>query len=250
MNLRQCVMARFKIVTYIELYKGKEFMVKCNEFGTTAMCLCLDDSLSSFGHIAVTDLWFGTVKSAVELMYHNGLYSTMLEKTAHKLYPRHLLNVQLQAVKFLDLQKKLFIATSSTDIPGPPCQIKHYGKISRLMIAYQYLESAAGIDIYNHVQTGSLGSADVWQTRNLIHSQFTGILGFMFTNSYLLIDYFKKLPPKHVDFKKNLANHWLLMILMHRLDVIKIQIKWPVLTLCKRLQQKLNGSKNLDFLLA
>lgn len=155
-------------------------MAKCNEFGTTATCLCLTDSLSSFGCTAITYLWFGTVKSAVQLMYHNGLYSTMLEKTAHKLYPRHLLNVQLQAVKFLDLQKKPFIATSSTDIPGPPHQIKHYGKISRLMIACQYLESAAGIDIYNHVQTGSLGSVDVWQTKNPIHSQFTGILGFVY----------------------------------------------------------------------
>lgn len=55
MNLRQCVMARFKTVTHTELHKGKEFMVKCNEFGTTATCLCLTDSLSSFGRIAIAD---------------------------------------------------------------------------------------------------------------------------------------------------------------------------------------------------
>ena len=47
----------------------------------------------------------------------------------------------------------------------------------------QYLESAAGIDIHNHVQTGSLGYQDVWQTKNPIHYQFAGILGFICTNS-------------------------------------------------------------------
>ena len=57
----------------------------------------------------------------------------------------------------------------------------------------QYLESAAGINIYNHKRTGLLGYEDVSQTKNPIHHQFTGILGLIFTNSYLAMNYFKKL---------------------------------------------------------
>ena len=68
------------------------------------------------------------------------------------------------------------------------------------------MESAARINIHNHVQIGLLGYEDVWQIKNHIYYQFVGILGFIFTNLYLAMNYFKKLSAKHVDFKSNLVN--------------------------------------------
>lgn len=219
---------RSKIVTHMELYEGKGYMATkehVKELGaTTATCLRLTESLKGSGRVVIADSWFGSVKSAVQLMNQNGLYSILLVKTAHKLYPRQLLSrtnltrgkwvsatneidgVELQAVKFLDLQEKQFISTSSCSIPGPPRNTKHCGKVARPLVAFQYLESAAGIDIHNHVRTGSLGLEDVWHTKNPIHRQFAGILGFLFTNAYLAYNYFRKTSIKHVDFKIKLAN--------------------------------------------
>lgn len=93
--------------------------------------------------------------------------------------------MKLQAVKFLDLKEKQFICTCLTDTSGPPRNTKHSGEVSRPLVAFHYLESAAGIDIHNHFRTGSLGLEDVWKTKNPIHRQFAGILGFIFSNAYL-----------------------------------------------------------------
>ena len=64
----------------------------------------------------------------------------------------------------------------------------------------------AGIDIHNHVRTGSLGYEDIWHTRNAIHRQFAGITGFLFTNAYSAKNYFQRKNIKHVDFKMVLSN--------------------------------------------
>ena len=45
-----------------------------NELGaTTSTCLRVTDSFKGSGHIVNADSWFGSVKSAVQLMNHNGL---------------------------------------------------------------------------------------------------------------------------------------------------------------------------------
>ena len=119
----------------------------------------------------------------------------------------------------------------------------------------QYLESAAGINIYNHKRTGLLGYEDVSQTKNPIHHQFTGILGVMFTNSYLAMNYFKKLSLSMFISKRICLNKWLFTILMRRLEVVKILIKykcktkWPVLVHCKSLHKGQQKQKNSNKLL-
>ena len=103
---------------------------------------------------------------------------------------------------------KQFISTCSASTDGPPRATKHCGLISRPQVAYDYLRYSAGIDVHNHVRTGSLGLEDVWRTASPHTRQFTGVLGFVFTNSYLAMKYFKKggVPVKHVEFKMDLAN--------------------------------------------
>ena len=150
----------------------------------------------------------------------------MLVKTAHKNYPQSTVlaspenrggwtsangimeDVQLLAVKFKDLQMKQFISTCSASTDGPPRATKHCGLISRPQVAYDYLKHAAGIDIHNHVRTGSLGLEDVWRTVSPHTRQFAGVLGFIFTNSYLAMKYFQRKDTdlKHADFKMELAN--------------------------------------------
>ena len=73
---------------------------------------------------------------------------------------------------------------------------------------------AAGIDIRNHIRTGSLGIEDVWHTRNYIHRQFGGIIGFAFTNAYLAAKFFSVqktcsgsgVVGEHTAFKIKLCN--------------------------------------------
>ena len=217
-----------KIVLHLELYRGKEIMQHAEhvrELGaTTACCLRMTKAWSYSGKIVVADSWFGSVKSAVNLLNRNGLHSIMLVKTAHRDYPKDLLatpnrgewnsatatidDVDLLAVKFMDLQEKQFISTCSTSSVGPPRQTKHHGEVPRPQIAYDYLSYAAGIDIHNHVRTGSLGFEDVWSTKSPQHRQFAGIIGFLFSNAYLAQKYFKPNSRmlKHADFKLKLAN--------------------------------------------
>lgn len=171
----------------------------------------------------IADSWFGSVKSAIKLYNINGLYSNMLVKTAHVNYPRFLLGtpkrgswnsataeidgVELLAVKFMDLKEKQFVSTCSSSAAGEPRVTKHCGLIQRPQVAVDYLKYAAGIDIHNHVRTGSLGLEDVWGTKSPLQRQLAGILGFIFTNSYLAMKYFgNNKDMKHVDFKKALAN--------------------------------------------
>ena len=235
---------RSKIVTHMELYEGKEFMAKkqfVDELGATAAtCLRLTESYKASGRMVIADSWFGSVKSAIELWLRNGLYSIMLVKTAHKNYPKELLaesklgrgkwnsahaeidGVKMLAVKFLDLQDKQFIGTCSSDLPGPPRKTKHCGEITRPIIAFDYLESAAGIDIHNHVRTGSKGFEDVWMTKNPILRQFAGIMGFVFANAFLAMKYFGKYTGKHVDFKEMLANE---MIMFEDIESANIQTR-------------------------
>ena len=129
--------ARTNIVVRLELNEGRQRMQEKEfvpEYGaTTATVLRLTKHVQGTGRTIIADSWFGSVKSAAELM-KVGLYSIMLVKTAHKNYPRELLNetelergewvayagthdgINLQAVSFMDLKKKQFISTCSTSL--------------------------------------------------------------------------------------------------------------------------------------
>ena len=146
--------ARSKIVLNLELYEGKNLMASKDHVdrvgATTAACLRLTDPWKGSGRIVVGDSWFGSVKSARELLETNGLYSIMLVKTAYKDYPRLLLrektlnnrgewnsvsgkvnDIKMMAVLFKDLQEKQFISTCSTSLEGNPRKTKHHGLIKR-----------------------------------------------------------------------------------------------------------------------
>ena len=83
--------------------------------------------------------------------------------------------------------------------------------MSHLKVAELYVTHATSIDIQYHVRTGSLGLEDVILTRSPHIRQFTEILGFLFTNSYLAYKYFKPNQSKleHVAFKIASANQLL-----------------------------------------
>ena len=180
--------------------------------------------LSGSGRIVVGDSWFGSIKTGVELWNINGLYSNLLVKTAHKKYPRMLLQesdiergqwvcataeidgVKLMATRFLDLQEKLFIPSCSSCLDGPPRATKYHRDVPRPMVAYDFLSSSASIDIHNHFRTGSTGLEDAWQTKNANMRQVAGAIGFLFTNAYLAYHHFQKSQIKHSDFKVKLAN--------------------------------------------
>ena len=122
-------------------------------------------------------------------------------------------DVKMLAVLFKDLKEKQFIASCSTDLNGEPRVTKHHGNIARPKVAETYLKMAAGIDIHNHIRTGSASWEDVWKTKSYIHRQFAGITGFIFTNTFLAINYFNNFKVDitgvsgiHTSFKMKLAN--------------------------------------------
>ena len=105
-------------------------------------------------------------------------------------------------------EKKEFISTCSTALPGKPHKTKHQGFVQRPQVAEAYLKSPASIDVHNHVRTGSLGLEDVWQTKDPHKHQFTGITGFIFTNSYLAYRFFTKNMMEHRQLKKTQQMQW------------------------------------------
>ena len=122
----------------------------------------------------------------------------------------------MMAVLFKDLQEKQFISTCSTSLEGKPRDTKHHGKIKRPKVAEQYLQMAAGIDIHNHVRTGSFGLEDVWSTKDYNQRQFAGVLGFAFSNTFLAATYFTQgsqnksiSKTRHINFKIKLANQFI-----------------------------------------
>ena len=227
MKLKTVSDASTHIVLHMELHEPKEDMADkeyVKEYGATAACcLRITAPWKGSGRIVVGDSWFGSVKTCVQLFNINGLYSNLIVKTAHKKYPREMLRekeiergqwvsvlgevdgVKLLATRFIDLQEKLFIASCSTDLDGPPRQTKHHGKIARPQVAYDYLSASASIDIHNHFRTGSTALEDAWQTKNAHMRQVAGVLGFLFTNGYLAYRHFAT-SIKHSKFKINLAN--------------------------------------------
>ena len=116
--------------------------------------------------------------------------------------------MKLQAVSFQDIKKKQFIYTCSTILLGSPRKTKHLGEVSRPKVAEFYLNHAAAIDIHNHIRTGSMGLEDAILTKSPHIRQFTGILGFLFTNAYLAYRYFKpnRSSLGHVNFKMARSN--------------------------------------------
>ena len=220
--------ASTNIVLHMELHEPKEDMANkdyVDEYGATTACsLRLTSYWKGTGRIVIGDSWFGSVKTCSELHKINGLYSIMLVKTAHKLYPRFLLRevnlqrgewtsligevdgLKVMATRFLDLKEKMFISSCSTDLDGPPRKTKYHGLIPRPQVAYDYLKSSASIDIHNHFRTGSTGLEDSWLTKSAHLRQLAGVLGFLFTNSFLAYRHFRKSTMKHSIFKMKLAN--------------------------------------------
>ena len=175
--------------------------------------------------MVIVDSWFGSVKTAIALK-QSGLYSIMIVKTAHKRFPREALDfhgleigewvaynatfdgVKLQVVSFQDIKKKQFISTCSTILPGNPRKTRHLGEVSHPKVAECYLNHVAAIDMDNHVRTGSMGLENTILTKSPHIRQFTGILGFLFTNAYRAYRYFKPTQSslEHVNFKMVLSN--------------------------------------------
>ena len=83
------------IVLHIELYEGRDPMQEkryVSDFGATcATTLRLVEFIEASGRIVIGDSSFGSVKTAIKLR-EKGLYSIMLVKTNHALYPKELLS--------------------------------------------------------------------------------------------------------------------------------------------------------------
>ena len=133
-------------------------------FGATlATVFRLTQPYHSTGKRVIADSWFGSVKSAVELL-KEGLYSIMLVKTACKQFPRCLVGQstlergkciaciaivddhKVQACRFRDLELKGFVSTCSSSIAEKPNKKKHHGLVPAPRFAEQYLKCSASID--------------------------------------------------------------------------------------------------------
>ena len=165
-----------QIVINLELYEdkdimsGKDYVREYN--GATATTLHLTQPYHSCGRCIIAYSWFGSVKSASEVMRLD-LYRIMLVKTAHKDFPHQLLGeeplqhdewkaytankdgVKLQACRFCYLKVKEFISTCGSVIPGLFRKTKHHGKVAQPKAAGEYLKYAASIDIHSNYHNGS-----------------------------------------------------------------------------------------------
>lgn len=124
--------------------------------------------------------------------------------------------IKMMAVLFRDLQEKQFISHCSKDttsLEGKARHTEHHEKIKHPQLAEQCLQMAAGIDIHNYARACSSGLCDVQSTKNNTNQQFSGILGFTFSNTFFLAIHFtQNFEQKsinevcHVHFKIKLTN--------------------------------------------
>ena len=77
----------------------------------------------------------------------------------------------------------------------------HSGAIIHLEVTEDNLKYAASIDIHNHYICGTAALEDVLCTHNLHLCQFSGVLGFCFTNAYLAMKSFIRQDIAHHEFK-------------------------------------------------
>ena len=212
------------------------------ELGATTACtLRLTKPYHTSGRVVYADSWFGSVKTCLELK-KRGLHSTVVVKTAHKFYPKLLLqdkgdlavgehhsmllkDSELLAVQYRDKKEKQLLSSCSTTLPGEPRikiskRTKETTMIPRPRIFSEYCEAAGAIDIYNHFRTGSAGLEDTWKTMKPTMRQFAGLLGFVETNAYLAHKFFSSVAVEHGVFRKELAN----ALLTNKLDKLNLNI--------------------------
>ena len=67
---------------------------------------------------------------------------------------------------------------------------KHHCNVPCPQVAEHYLKYAAAIDVHNHYHLSSVALEDIWHTKKPLQHQLEGILGFYFTNSYLVMKHF------------------------------------------------------------
>lgn len=113
-------------------------------------------------------------------------------------------------MKYQDEKTFYFISTTGTTLDGDPRIVKRTNredvKIDRPKLVSQYFETAGAIDKFNHVRTGSVGVEDVTLTHNIKLKQFMCIIGFLESNAYCSMLYFKPgYEDPHVIFRESLA---------------------------------------------
>ena len=144
--------------------------------------ICLTQPYDSTRKRVIADSWFGSVKSAVQLL-KKGLHSIMLVKTAHKQFSMCLLgqktlemgqwvaytatvNDKVQACQFRDLKLKEFFSTCSSSIAGKPRKTKQHGMVPHPRDVEEYLKYSASTDVHNHYHTRNVGLKDIWHTQS------------------------------------------------------------------------------------
>ena len=168
------------IVLNLELYEGKDIMSQKQHVDDKTNQMYLWYWLH---HCCRLMVWLG-----VMALHNVGLYSIILVKTAHCLFPKDELNAtEIQRGEWIGLHT----THEDVDLQAKP---------------YDYLQYSASIDVHNHVRTGSVELEDSWQTKQPHHRQFASILVFSFTNAYLGFKYYKEKDCKHSNFKMALAN--------------------------------------------
>ena len=152
------------------------------------------------------------VKTALKRSPREALDSHDLEIVEWVAYSATFDDMKLQAVSFQDIKKKQFISTCSTILPGNPRKTKILVKLaSRPKVAEFYLNHVAAIHtstITSGQDQCTMGLEDAILTKSPHIRQFTGILGFLFTNAYLAYRYFTphQSSLEHVNFKMALSN--------------------------------------------
>lgn len=223
----------------MEINEGRVAMQKKRwqqELGAgTATTLRLTETWHGSGRIVVGDSWFGSVKTAVELM-NRGLFFMGMVKTAHRNYPlqesrqecppnkgsfvsatAEINGVDLLALSWRDRKVHSFISTCSTTNPGNPCYKKRYDEygqqfkksVERPKLVEEYFDGSPAIDIHNHIRQSGLALEEVWRTQNWEHRMFASIFGIIETNAFLAFNFFKRSrleePMSHGDFTSALA---------------------------------------------
>ena len=216
------------IVLHIEFNQGKENNKK-KEFEETyattkATTLRLTKDYWGSNRTFYMDLWFASVVTS-ELFLEHGLHSVGVVKTAHKHFPKALLDGEaalskgewrsvvamgenspkIWGCRYMDRKKFDFIATCSSDLDGTPRISSRRQEVKRPRVASDYFRCAGSIDRHNHYRTGGVGMEDALMTKQSSVRQLCGLFGFIETNAFLSYLHFTSRMLSHDQFKRKLV---------------------------------------------
>ena len=260
-----------RVMLALEIQEGKDAMKlkqHHDDLGATAACnvrLCSTAGFSGSGRVLCGDSWFASATSAVALKKKLGMFFVGNVKTAHRKFPKTVLQSEckdvtrgdsvvkeavIDGVKVFGVGWKCgkhstvmtIVSTCGTNLPGSDstcAQQDRWGNntsvtFPRPDVVELYQTAAPAVDLHNRIRQGTIALEKRWVTQRWDLRIVTTIFGIVLTDSYLAMQ--SSVPSTFKDmgvldfvdvFTKELLDRGISMCISSNLPATDIVVRAP-----------------------